>query len=87
MPDGDGDDEGAAVPVDMPDAAGEWLATIPFRDILPCEWPSMELPHRAANLFTECSMVALRKAVSTLESSSSTKLLQLLPRLLLRPLQ
>jgi hypothetical protein len=50
-PDGDGDDEDVAGPVNMHDAAWEWLATIPFGDILLCGWPSVEVPHQAANLF------------------------------------
>ena len=70
----------------MPDAAWEWLATKTFDEVFPCDWPSVMVPHRAHDLFAECALVALRRAVSSPESTAGMKLLHLLPRLLLCPL-
>jgi hypothetical protein len=82
---GDGGDDGDERRV-MPDASWEWVANMAFGDILPCAWPSVEVPHRAGNLFAECMMLALQRAVSNPSSSAGIKLLLLLPRLLLCPL-
>ena len=85
--DGDGDDDSADQDRrDMPDAAWEWLATKTFDEVFPCDWPSVMVPHRAHDLFAECALVALRRAVSSPESTAGMKLLHLLPRLLLCPL-
>lgn len=84
MAEGPDDAEDQAV---IPDAAWAWIATLGFGDILPSGWPSIaNVPHRAADLFTECTMVALRRMLASPDSPEGIKLLFLLPQLLLCPL-